>query len=114
MIWDCVQDMLARYDKTLKKMFAWYASLPNLNGSVSWEQFKNNHKGMLSGHLILLLTDFKVTSQSSMGSTSTRLDTPAVCAEYAVVCSDILPHRVFVLLLSAVRCEAIALPSQWA
>lgn len=55
--------MLDRYDTTLKKMFAWYASLPNLTGPVSWDQFKNNHKGMLSGHLVLLLTNFKVTSQ---------------------------------------------------
>ena len=60
MMWDCVQDMLGQYDATLKKMFAWYASLPNLTGTVSWEQFNNNHKGMLSGHLVLLLTDFKV------------------------------------------------------
>ena len=59
-----VQDMLSRYDTTLKKMFAWYASLPNLTGSGSWEQFKNNHKGMLSGHFVLLLTDFKVRSLS--------------------------------------------------
>lgn len=52
--------MLGRYDTTLKKIFAWYASLPNLAGPVSWERFRNNHKGMLSGHLLLLLTDFKV------------------------------------------------------
>lgn len=60
----CLQDMLGLYDTTLKKIFAWYGSLPNLAGPVSWEQFRNNHKGMLSGHLLLLLTDFKVTSTS--------------------------------------------------
>ena len=60
----CLQDMLGRYDTTLKKVFVWYASLPKLVEPVSWEQFRNNHKGMLSGHLVLLLTDFKVRLQS--------------------------------------------------
>ena len=55
-----MQEMLRRYDATLKKMFAWYASLPNLAGPVAWEQFRHSQKGMLSGHLLLLLTDFKV------------------------------------------------------
>lgn len=49
------------HDAVLKRMFAWYASLPNLAGPVSWEQFRYSQKGMLSGHLILLLTDFKVS-----------------------------------------------------
>ena len=44
----------------MKRIFAWYASLPNLTGQVSWEQFRHNQKGMLAGHLVLLLTDFKV------------------------------------------------------
>jgi hypothetical protein len=55
-----MQDLLARHDVILKKVFAWYASLPSLAGQASWEQFRHNQKGMLAGHLILLLTDFKV------------------------------------------------------
>ncbi|KAL0051186.1 hypothetical protein WJX82_003339 [Trebouxia sp. C0006] len=53
-------DLLARHDVILKKVFAWYASLPSLAGQASWEQFRHTQKGMLAGHLILLLTDFKV------------------------------------------------------
>lgn len=61
-----MQELLARHDVTLKKMFAWYASLPCLGGQVSWEQFRHNQKGMLAGHLILLLTDFKVCFHHSI------------------------------------------------
>ena len=57
----CMQDLLCRYDAALKKMFAWYASLPNLSGPVSWEHFSHQSKGMIAGHLVLLLTDFKVS-----------------------------------------------------
>ncbi|DBA76591.1 TPA: hypothetical protein ACH3X2_008642 [Trebouxia sp. C0005] len=53
-------DLVARHDAMLKKVFAWYASLPSLAGKASWEQFRHTQKGMLAGHLILLLTDFKV------------------------------------------------------
>lgn len=55
-----MQDLVARHDAMLKKVFAWYASLPSLAGKASWEQFRHTQKGMLAGHLILLLTDFKV------------------------------------------------------
>ena len=55
-----MQDLLATHDAILKKVFAWYASLPSLAGQASWEQFRHTQKGMLAGHLILLLTDFKV------------------------------------------------------
>ncbi len=55
-----MQDLVARHDAMLKKVFAWYASLPSLAGHASWEQFRHTQKGMLAGHLILLLTEFKV------------------------------------------------------
>ena len=55
-----MQDLVVRHDAILKKVFAWYASLPSLAGQTSWEQFRLTQKGMLAGHLILLLTDFKV------------------------------------------------------
>ena len=90
-----LQEMLGRYDATLKKMFAWYASLPNLTGPVSWDQFKNNHKGMLSGHLVLLLTNFKVRSQpchtGEVELVSTRSHTNYWCMQHAVVCRHCLP-----------------------
>ena len=57
-----MQGLLQQHDATLKKMFAWYASMPNLTGPVSWEQFSHQSKGMLAGRLILLLTDFKASS----------------------------------------------------
>lgn len=82
----CLQEMLGRYDTTLKKMFAWYASLPSLAGPVSWEQFRNNHKGMLSGHLLLLLTDFKVTSTLCCPCTTRqfRCRQSVVCYTHAI------------------------------
>lgn len=56
----CMQDLLQKHDATLKKVFAWYACLPHATGQPTWEHFKHQSKGMIAGHLILLLTDFKV------------------------------------------------------
>ena len=48
------------YDAVLKNIFAWYASLPYLTGHVAWDHFKHTHKGIMAGHILMFLTDFKV------------------------------------------------------
>lgn len=60
-----VQAMLGRVDGTLKQIFAWYASLPFLTGQVAWDQLKHTHKGIMPGHILLFLTDFKVITMTT-------------------------------------------------